>query len=238
MLAGVLLGLLAYKPQFGLMIPLVLIATGEWRAVAAAAATVIALTVAATLAFGPHVWDAFLASTRFTRTVVLEQGDTGWHKIQSIFSWTRMWGGSIPLAYALQGTVTAALAAALVWLWRSAAAFPLKAAAICIAAILATPYSLDYDMMVLAPAIAFLAADGLEHGFLDWERSALAGLWLVPLVTRSVAEWTLIPLGVPMMIVSFLMVHAPRGHGQRRRTRPATPPGKLARRIRRRFLRD
>ena len=41
------------------------------------------------------------------------------------------------------------------------AAFALKAAALCLATLLATPYSLDYDLMVLAPAIAFLAVDGL-----------------------------------------------------------------------------
>ena len=57
------------------------------------------------------------------------------------------------------------VAAGVVWLWRGAAPFALKAAALCIAAILATPYSLDYDMMVLAPAIAFLAVDGLVRGF-------------------------------------------------------------------------
>ena len=44
-LAGILFGLLAYKPQFGLMIPLVLLATGRWRTVFAAGATV-ALLVA------------------------------------------------------------------------------------------------------------------------------------------------------------------------------------------------
>ena len=76
-----------------------------------------------TLAFGPQVWHAFLASTHFTRTVVLEQGDTGWHKIQSVFSWARMWGAPIPLAYALQGALIVALGAALVWLWRSAAPY-------------------------------------------------------------------------------------------------------------------
>ncbi len=48
-LAGVLFGLLAYKPQFGLLIPLVLAATGRWRTFAAAAAT-IALLVLATRA--------------------------------------------------------------------------------------------------------------------------------------------------------------------------------------------
>ena len=156
---------MAYKPQFGLMIPLALAAGGYWRTFAAAAATVVALALAATLAFGLSVWEAFFASTHFTRVVVLEAGDTGWHKIQSVFAWVRMWGGSIPLAYAVQGAVTLAVGAALVWLWRSKAAYPLKAAALVIAVILGTPYSLDYDLMVLAPAIAFLAADGLARGF-------------------------------------------------------------------------
>ena len=88
------------------------------------------LALAVTLAFGVDVWTAFLASTKFTRTVMLEQGGTGWYKIQSVFSWVRMWGGGIDLAYALQGAVTILVAAALAWLWRSPAAFPLKAAAL------------------------------------------------------------------------------------------------------------
>ena len=199
--AGILFGLLAYKPQFGLLIPLVLMASGRWRSFAAAAAAVAALVLVSTLAFGPKVWSAFLDSTYLTRVVVLEAGDTGWHKIQSVFSWVRMWGGSIPLAYAMQGAVTAALAGSLVWLWRSRASFALQAAALCIAVIVATPYSLDYDMMVLAPAIAFLAAEGFSRGFDAYEKSALAGLWLMPLIARSVAQHTLIPLGIIVMLV-------------------------------------
>jgi hypothetical protein len=206
LLAGILFGLLAYKPQFGLLIPLVLLATGRWKTFAAAAATVALLALATTLAFGPQVWAAFIASTGFTRTVVLEAGDTGWHKIQSVFSWTRMWGGSVPLAYAMQAAVTLMLAAAVVVLWRGAASFRLKAAGLIIAAILATPYSLDYDLMVLAPAIAFFAAEGLAHGFRPWEKTALAALWLVPLIARTFAETTFIPLGAPMMILVFMLI--------------------------------
>ena len=108
-MAGILFGLLAYKPQFGLLIPLVLIASGRWRVVRLPPpSTVVALALAVTLAFGADVWPAFLASTGFTRTVVLEQGGTGWHKIQSVFSMVRMWGGGVPLAYAVQGAVTVA----------------------------------------------------------------------------------------------------------------------------------
>jgi len=205
-LSGVLIGLLAYKPQFGLIIPLALAAGGHWRAFAAAALTVAALTLAVTLAFGADVWTAFLAFTKFTRTVVLEQGDTGWHKIQSVFAIVRMWGGGIALAYAAQAAMTLAVAAALAWLWHSRAAFPLKAAALLIGTVLATPYVLDYDLMLLAPAIAFLAADGMARGFAPYEKTALAALWLAPLVARTVAQITLVPLAVPAMAFTLVLL--------------------------------
>ncbi|MEJ0078026.1 MAG: glycosyltransferase family 87 protein [Alphaproteobacteria bacterium] len=207
-LAGILFGLLAYKPQFGLMIPLVLLATGRWRTLIAAGATVAALIVAATLAFGVEAWRAFFTFAEYTRTIVLETGETGWHKIQSVFAWARMWGAPVSLAYAIQAAITLLVAAALIWLWRSPTSYALKAAALCLAAILATPYSLDYDLMVLAPAIAFLTIDGLERDFAPWEKSALAFLWAVPLVARGVAQVTFIPLGVIAMMVMFgLILH-------------------------------
>jgi hypothetical protein len=205
-LAGILFGLLAYKPQFGLMIPLVLVATGRWRTLFAAAATVALLALAATLAFGTETWRAFFTFAEYTRTIVLETGETGWHKIQSVFAWARMWGASVPLAYAVQGTVTLGVGAALVWLWRAPSSFALKAAALCLAAILATPYSLDYDLMVLAPAIVFLAADGFARGFGPWEKTALVFLWIAPLIARGVAQATLIPVGVVAMLVMFALL--------------------------------
>ena len=158
------------------------------------------------MAFGPQVWQAFLASTHFTRTVALEQGNTGWHKIQSVFSWARMWGAPIALAYALQGALIVALGAALVWLWRSAA--PMRSRRRHSASPQSSPRltRFDYDMMVLAPAIAFLAANGLARGFGLWEKTALAALWLVPLIARSVAQASLIPLGVPAMLAMFIVL--------------------------------
>jgi alpha-1,2-mannosyltransferase len=206
LLAGILFGLLVYKPQYGLMLPIVLGVSGRWKCFGAAAATVAVLTIATTLTFGASVWSAFLDSTHFTRTVVLEQGNTGWYKIQSVFAWARMWGAPIPLAYLVQGITTVALATALAWLWRGAAPYPLKAAALCLATILATPYSFDYDMMLLAPAIAFLTVDGFVRGFGPWEKTLLAALWLVPLIARSVAHMTLVPLGVPAMLAMFVLI--------------------------------
>ena len=204
--AGILFGLLAYKPQFGLLIPFVLAASGRWRTFAAAAATVAALALVSILAFGVDVWRAFLDSMSFTREIVLERGDTGWHKIQSAFSWARMWGASVGIAYLAQATVTLCVGGALVWLWRTAAPFALKAAALLIATQLATPYSLDYDLMLLAPAIAFLAVDGIQRGYAPHQKTLLAALWLMPLLARSVAQATFIPLAVPLMLLVFMQI--------------------------------
>jgi alpha-1,2-mannosyltransferase len=204
-LAGVLFGLLSYKPQFGVMIPLVLIASARWRAFTSAALTVVALVIVTTLAFGFDIWQAFVDSMPYTREVILEQTGTGSYKIQSVFAWVRMWGGGVHLAYTIQGAVIVVLAGALAWLWRSDAALPLKAAALIIASMLATPYSIDYDFVALAPAIAFIAGNGSVRGFAPWEKTALAFLWLMPLAARTLAEATLIPLGVPAMVLVLVL---------------------------------
>ena len=134
-----------------------------------------------------------------------EAGGTGWEKIQSLFSAVRMWGGSIDAAYAAQGALALTLAASVVWLWRSQAAFELKAAALAIACLLATPYVLDYDMVVLGIAIAFLVRHGLARGFHPYEISLLALAWAAPFLTRSVAGLSGVPLGLIVMLALYAM---------------------------------
>jgi hypothetical protein len=204
--AGILFGLLAYKPQFGILIPFVLSANARWKSFGAAAATVVVLVIVATMAFGADIWNAFLASAQFSRTVVLEQGNTGFEKIQSAFAAVRLLGGSVDAAYVVQICVTVGVAASLELLWRSQASATSKGAGLCLGVLLATPYCLDYDMMVLAPAIALLAANGKARGFRPYEAAGLAALWLVPIVTRSVAGLTSIPLGFLVMGASFVFV--------------------------------
>jgi len=134
---------------------------------------------------------------------VLEQGGTGWEKIQSIFSATRMWGASVALAYAAQSALTLAIAACIIWLWRSAAAFELKAAALAVACLLATPYVLDYDLVVLGVAIAFLARHGFSRGFHPYEATILAMAWIMPLLARTIASASCIPFGLLTLSAVF-----------------------------------
>jgi len=155
--------------------------------------------------FGSKVWLAFAEFSGFTRFIVLEAGDTGWEKIQSLFSAARSWGAGVEMAYAAQSALALAVAVTLVWLWRSRAACELKAAALACACLLATPYVLDYDLVVLAIAIAFFARYGLAHGFRDYEISVLAFVWIVPLVARGIAGVTGVPLGLIAMLALYAL---------------------------------
>jgi hypothetical protein len=201
--AGVLIGLLAYKPQFGALIPIALLASQRWSSITAAVATIVALVAISFATLGAGVWHAFIDSMTFTQTVVLEQGGTGWEKIQSIFSAARNWGADIKTAYAIQTALASMLAASLAWLWYSDAAFDLKASALATASLLATPYVLDYDLVVLAVAIAFFARHGLARGFRDYEISLLAAAWIMPLLSRGIAGATGIPLGLIVMLALY-----------------------------------
>ena len=204
--AGTLIGLLAYKPQFGILIPLVLVSTARWRTLAAAALTVLAACALATALFGPEVWAAFVASTAFTKTVVLEAGNTGWQRIQSMFSAVRMWGGSVQTAYLAQAMLDVLVAVSLVWLWRASLSSDLKAAALPCACLLTTPYVLDYDLVVLAVSIAFYARFAIARGLRDHEMSVLAFAWTAPLLARSIAGISGIPVGLMSMLALYGLI--------------------------------
>ena len=203
-LAGVLFGLLAYKPQFGVLLPLALLAEGRWKTIAAAGATVIAAAGLTYAIFGEETWRAFLANTAFTRHTVLENGGAGFWKIQSVFAAVRMWGGPIGLAYACQAAAGLCAALAVFLLWRGKADRRLKAAGLIAGAFLCTPYGFDYDFMALAPAGAFLVSYGMEKGLKTSELTALALAFAAPILTRPLGQWIMLPLG--MIAVGWLFV--------------------------------
>ena len=102
---------------------------------------------------------------------------------------------------------TVAVIVATLWLARSARP-ALRNAAISAAVLISTPYVLDYDLVVLGLGIAWLWRDGEAHGFGPWERTLLAFVWIVPLFARSLAEYSLIPIGLISSLTILAMALA------------------------------
>jgi hypothetical protein len=173
-LAGVCIGLLIYKPQYGLMFPVALIAGGQWRALAGAALAAGALMLLSWFAFGTEVWAAFFEWLPRASQAFLVEGQAQFGKLQSVLALVRFLGGGDALARTLQGAASLSAAAALALIWHSRVAHDLKAAALATAALVATPYLYPYDMVVLAIPVALIVNRGATSGFLRHELAALA----------------------------------------------------------------
>lgn len=202
-LAGALFGLMSYKPQFGLLVPLFLLATGRWRALGAAAITVALLAALSYAMFGVQTWQAFFASIAFTRHVVLEHGGIGFEKLQSIFAFARMWGFGVATSYAVQAAVSLMTATVAIWVWVRSGDYWLQAAALATGTLLMSPYMMDYDLVILALPIAWLALAGRRTGFMPWEKSLLVFAWLLPMFARSLAGIAKIPL-TPLVLLLLM----------------------------------
>lgn len=215
LLAGMLLACLAYKPQYGIFIPFALAAGGYWRAFFSATLTLLLLTFMSVYAFGMNSWQAWLDSAAFTQHILLEQGDTGFFKMQSMFAWVRALGGSIDAAYDVQGAMVLLVFAAVLAIWRSKMEYALKAVALIIGTLLAVPYSFDYDLMLLAVALVFYVQHGLRNGFAPYVKTILMVSWWVPFFARPLAQHTGIFLGPVCLIALFsLLLREYRGCGK------------------------
>lgn len=155
-LAGVLLGLLTYKPQLGLLIPVVLAAAGYWRTFAVAAIVSVLAIAIPTAVFGMQTLHAFLHYLPLAGTTMLVDNAGGWNKLQSLYALCRWLGLGNTTAWALQLSAALACAIALVCLWRSRVSGALKAAGLTVAVLLATPYLYMYDYPILTLTFAFL----------------------------------------------------------------------------------
>jgi alpha-1,2-mannosyltransferase len=207
-IAGALIGLLTCKPQLGLLIPVALVCGGHWRALAAATLSALGLAALSLLLFGGGVWSDFLASTGFAQAM-LEQELVPYFKMQSVFAATRLLGGSLGFAYAVQGVATLLAALVAAAIWRGPAVPNLKYAVLVVAGLLASPFLLDYDLMLLAPAIAWLVAVQRRAGIRPWEAAALAAACLAPLLARPLAQATGV-IVTPAIEVALLVVLAAR----------------------------
>jgi hypothetical protein len=199
-LAGILIGAMCYKPHFGLLIPIALLAGRRWTGIAAAAATVAALVLLSVGFFGLDTWRSFIAAFTASHTIY-ESGEVDFAAFVSPFGALRLLGVHPGAAYAGQAVASLCAAAMVAYVWAKDMSLPVRAAVLAAATIVAVPLTLFYDLMLAGVAIAWLIRAGIERGFLAWERVILIGLYLAPWLVRGFGRTLHIPLGVVTTLV-------------------------------------
>lgn len=232
-LAGLLFGGLVIKPHLALVLPFAFAAVGAWRTGAATAAAGLGLCALATIVLGPAAWEGFRSVSPLARAT-LEDGWVDPAKMQSTFAALRLLGAGVPVAYAGQAVATALALLVLVWLGRRRPDLEAFGVATASAALLATPFLLDYDLTLLAVPLAWLFREGRRDGFRPWEQGAMMAAYLLPLVSRPLAITTGLPIAPLVLAAMFGLVArrvaetaTDRAASRSRRSRP--PDGHAAR---------
>ncbi len=183
LLAGVFFGLLTLKPHLGILVPFCLLAAGNYRAIASAALTTLAIVVATGCLFGWNVWASFLGVTNPLMRAIMEAPYPQHYHMNAMtfFAMARSFGAGLTFSYGIQILATLLTIVLTVRLWRRKDIEDhAKVAVTGILALCATPYGYTYDAAPLAFGVAILT----------WQRlipiPLLAIGWLWPLFNHLI----------------------------------------------------
>jgi hypothetical protein len=206
-LAGVLFGLLAYKPHFGILIPVALLAGRRWHAFAAAAVTALAVAAASVLWLGVDVYAGYIQQIEMLRHAVLEDGAGVWHRMMSIFVAARRLGADVATAYLVQGVFALAAATTVAVPWLRDAPANIRNAALLIGTCVASPYLQDYDLVFGALAAVWLVGAAGDDPQASRAAFYAAALLLVgPMINALLGKWTGLSFGPLFILPAFAIV--------------------------------
>ena len=205
-LAGVLIGLLSFKPQLGLLVPVALIAARLWRPFLSAAVTVIVMLAISLAAFGAESWTAFFEMSTTNQAKHLNE-QRGW--FLNIVTTPFMSAGVLGFGMTVRGVIQAAftlMAVVAVYVtFRKRGDRNLQIAVLLAAVPLASPYGYNYDLTLLSAAVLWAFVNAKETGFLTGEKLVLAAAWMLPLLV-VVGNIRGIPLGPPVLVAMLAML--------------------------------
>lgn len=220
-IAGILLGLLCFKPQLGVLIPVVLIAARRWPAFFSAAAMSLAVILASVLAFGLDSWRLYFDGPAQLSSTFMIQGTGPFVlMVPTAFMSARILGLGAEVGYLAQIPFALGAAAAAYWAVRHSQDETMQRAIILAAAFLVTPYAHNYDMTAFSVAVLLLFEQAVKDGSRSTERLVLILAWLLPIIVMPL-NGIGVPIG-PIILAAVLILGLARV--QRRRAHLASSP--------------
>ena len=204
--AGIAFAALCFKPHFGLLIPVALIAGRHLRATVAAAAALGVFVGASLVLFGAGTWQMFFSKMLFHATI--GDGENFLYHVD-FYGAARLAGFGAGVSATLQilSVLIAAGVVAALW-WRKSAPDEARYAALVAGTLMVAPFALFYDLVIASVAAAWIVRAGRRDGFARFEPAALACLLLVDLATYVTASAFHVSVG--MLVAPVLLLMAAR----------------------------
>jgi len=193
--AGLLFGLLIYKPQLAVVIPFCLLAGRHYRTFVSMAVSAVALILMSWLVFGIEPWIAFIHGMVHKSDSLYGPALDVWARIPTVIIMALQVFESSKIAWILQACVSVTAITIAAWVWSTSAKPGTLALALVAATPLVSPHILDYDMAILIIPIAFLAKDAWGGKWTAGRFILLLSMWTAEPMLRILSEKIGLQLG-------------------------------------------
>ena len=215
-ITGVLFGLLTYKPQLGLLIPIVLLAARKWEAIMAACLTAVFVMVASSTVFGWSIWPTWVRSTSLYHYLLQANQSSFIHAMPTVVASMREVGASELTAYSAQLIITTVIAI-IIWRMIAYSLDERSIAAAVVATILATPYAFIYDMPMITAALVIYGQQCQRLGIpiKIWEVVVVIFMFAVIIGMISFTIPFAAPLLLSLIFGTMVISNNPRRSGRK-----------------------
>jgi hypothetical protein len=200
LVAGVLFGLLTFKPHLGVVLAFALVALGAWRAIASAVVTAALLVAVSVAVFGIEPWRQYMEVTSAFQVHLLERFH-GFYTFMmvSVLAGARTIAVPYKAALVIQIAVSLPVLTAACWAVRRTSDPCRRAFVLAAATPLVTPYAFNYDLTWLA-AVQVWMLSGRLCWRPEWSALSLVG-WALPLAAMYAA---MLGLGIAPLVLILL----------------------------------
>jgi hypothetical protein len=218
LLAGLMFGLLTFKPQMALVPFAILLLTKKWKALGWSVFFAFALALLSAVVFGIETWVSFFVSSPGNAARLAESWiNTNWG-IPTLSTALRCLGLSGIALYCSLAVVAILSLYACVRVWRATRVFSLRAGAMVICLFLAFPYVSLYDFAIFGVPMTLLFFDWQAKREYAFHPALLCLLWLLPIVTLFIFIKTRVQL-CPFVLMGYLAAILYRAEKQGKKER-------------------
>jgi hypothetical protein len=205
---GVWIGLLAMKPQLGLVFPFVLLLNRAWRDLAVAAFMVLLSNGIAVAVLGNAVFWGWWQGMELAQHL-MEQDGMGshyWLYMPTVYAQLRLFGVSSPMAYGVHWALAIASWGWLVLVWKRTTKWRWRGATLILVSLMTSPYLMNYDLIWLGYVLLFMLENGQTEGWYPGERWMVLVLWVLPVAGRLLVEVTHVQIAPFVLWIALGMI--------------------------------
>ena len=208
-LAGILIGLLIYKPHMGLCLPFVLIALGAWRAFLAAAITSILVFASSLFLVDVSDWMTYFeVIAPYQANLLVDFKGFYTYMMVSVAAGGRSAGLSFETAFAIQAIVSLTVLVTTIATVRRTTDRCARAFVIVAATPLITPYAFNYDLAALTAVVVWNLIGRLKTTNEQAAPIIHVLVWMIPLVTMYPIPHHAALAPITLLIAFAYIVHS------------------------------